>query len=55
MNNFPRVNVCRAFETFDEFIKYRNGDLRNCDLSGDIELDVDFSKFTIDDTTKLPI
>lgn len=54
LNNFPRVNVCRAFETFDEFIKYRNGDLRNCDLSGDIELDVDFSKFTIDDTTKLP-
>ena len=49
------VDVCRAFETFDEFIQYRDGDLRNCDLSEAIDLDVDFSQYTTDDTTKLPI
>ena len=48
-------SICQAFESFDKFIKYRNGNLKNCDLSGAIDLDVDFSKYTIDDTTKLPI
>ena len=43
------------FETFDEFIKYRNGNLTNCDLSGAIDLNDDFSKYITDDTTKLPI
>ena len=55
LNQWRSVDVCRAFETFDEFIKYRNGNLKNCDLSGAIDLDVDFSKYTTDDTTKLPI
>ena len=55
LNQRHSVNVCRAFETFDEFIEYRNGDLKNCDLSGALGLDVDFSKYTMDDTTKLPI
>lgn len=55
LDQWRSVNVCRAFETFDEFIRYRNGNLKNCDLSGAIDLDVDFSKYTIDDTTKLPI
>lgn len=55
LNQWRSVDVCRAFETFDEFIKYRNGNLKNCDLSEDINLDVDFSKYLIDDTTKLPI
>lgn len=55
LNQCRSVNVCRAFETFDEFIKYRNGNLKNCDLSGAIDLDVDFSKYTTDNTTKLPI
>ena len=49
------VDVCRAFETFDEFIKYRKGNLKNCDLSGAIDLNVDFSKYKTDETTKLPI
>lgn len=49
------IKVFQAFETFDEFIRYRNGDLRNCDLSDAIELDVDFSQYLIDNTTKLPI
>lgn len=55
LNRWRSVDVCRAFETFDEFIKYRNGNLENCDLSGAIDLNVDFSKYTTDDTTKLPI
>lgn len=55
LNCWRSVDVCRAFETFDEFIKYRNGNLKNCDLSGAIDLNVDFSKYTTDDTTKLPI
>lgn len=48
-------SVYHYFETFDEFVAYRNGDLRNCDLSGAIFLNVDFSNFIIDSkTTKLP-
>lgn len=48
-------SVYHYFETFDEFVAYRNGDLRNCDLSGAIFLNVDFSNFIIDiKTTKLP-
>ena len=55
LNRRRSVDVCRAFETFDEFIKYRNGNLKNCDLSGAIDLNVDFSQYTTDGTTKLPI
>lgn len=55
LDQWYSVNVCRAFETFDEFIKYRNGNLKNCDLSGAIDLDVDFSKYITNNTTKLPI
>ena len=45
----------RYFETFEDFIKYRNGDLSNCDLTKAIKLDYDFAKFKTDDTTKLPL
>ncbi|MFQ7273467.1 MAG: metallophosphoesterase [Blautia producta] len=55
LNKWCSADVCQAFETFDEFIKYRNGDLTNCDLSEAIDLNIDFSKYTTDDTTKLPI
>ncbi len=55
LNQLQSVDVCRAFETFNEFIEYRKGDLKNCDLSGANDLDVDFSKYSMDDTTKLPI
>ncbi|WP_373153934.1 metallophosphoesterase [Clostridium sp. AUH-JLR23] len=54
-NQLPIVTICRYFETFDEFINYRNGDLTHCDLSGALECDIDFSKYNIDNTTKLPI
>ena len=55
LNQWRSVDVCRAFETFDEFVKYRKGNLKNCDLSEAIDLDVDFSKYTTDATTRLPV
>lgn len=55
LNLWNFISVCRAFETFDEFIKYKNGNLKNCNLSGSIKLNVDFSKYTIDDKTRLPL
>lgn len=55
LNRYCSADICRAFETFDEFINYRNGNLKNCDLSEAIYMDIDFSKYIIDDTTKLPI
>lgn len=53
--HFPRVTICRYFESFDEFIIYRKGDLRHCDLSAMFECNDDFSKYVVDETTKLPI
>lgn len=51
----PNVKIFRCFNTFEEFIDYRKGDLTCCDLSGALECNVDFSKYIIDETTKLPI
>lgn len=51
----PCVELCRYFDTFEEFIAYRNGDLTNCDLSAAAECNVDFSAYTVDKTTKLPL
>ena len=45
----------QADESFDDFIRYRKGDLRNCDLSGILECDKDFSVYIVNETTKLPI
>ena len=47
--------VCRFFASFDELLEYRNKDLRNTDLSKDIELDYDFSTCITDATTKIPL
>ena len=52
---FPITTICGYFETFDEFIDYRNRDLTYCDLSGALECNEDFSKYIVDETTKLPI
>lgn len=49
------VSYQRYFETFEEFIKYKNGNLNGVDLSGAIKLDVDFSLYKMDETTKLPL
>lgn len=45
----------RYFETFEDFIKYRNGDLTNCNLTKAIKLEYDFTKCKTDKTTKLPL
>ena len=52
---YPIATIYRYFETFDEFINYRNGDLTYCDLSGALECDANFSNYIIDETTKLPV
>ncbi len=44
----------RYFNSFEEFIKYRNGNLKNCDISKDIKLNVDLSSYEIDKSTRLP-
>lgn len=49
------VRYQRYFETFEEFIEYRKGNLKGVDLSGAIMLDVDFSLYEIDESTKLPV
>lgn len=51
---FPISTIYRYFETFEEFSEYRNGDLTHTDLSSALELNVDFSKYVINETTKLP-
>lgn len=53
--HFPITTIYRYFETFDEFVRYRSGDLTYCDLSGAFECDADFSNYIIDETTKLPV
>ena len=49
------VKVCRIFTSFNDFACFRNGDLRNCDLSAAIDLEIDTSKYQTDSTTKLPV
>lgn len=52
---WPLVSYNRYFENFEEFIKYKNGNLKGVDISGAIDLNVDFSLYEIDKTTKLPL
>ena len=52
---FGWYEVYRCFETLDEFISYRKGDLTNTDLTWSPEVDYDFSACKIDDTTLLPL
>lgn len=49
------VSYQRYFETFEEFIKYKNGNLNGVDLSGAIKLDIDFSLYKMNEATKLPL
>ena len=51
----PCVKLYRYFDTFEEFIAYRNGDLTNCDLSAAVECNANFSAYTVDETTELPL
>ena len=49
------VSIYRYFDNFEEFIEYRKGNLKSCDLSAAIKLEKDFSKYEIDEKTKLPL
>lgn len=49
------VKVCHVFTAFEDFASSRNRDLRNCDLSGVIDLEIDTSMYQTDSTTKLPV
>lgn len=49
------VKIKHSFGTFEEFVKFRKGDLRNCDLSGAVDLEVETSSYLMDNTTKLPV
>lgn len=49
------VKVCHVFTAFEDFASSRNRDLRNCDLSGAIDLEIDTSMYQTDSTTKLPV
>lgn len=48
-----KTTVYRYFESFDEFVQYRNGDLTHCDLSHAVGIDI--SKYKTDATTKMPL
>ena len=54
-NIMRELSTYRFFETFEDFVEYRKGDLTNTDLSKDIKLDCDLSQYKMDNTTKLPI
>lgn len=51
----PITTISKCFETFEEFVDYRKGDLTNCDLFNAFECNADFSKYIVDETTILPI
>ena len=51
---WPIMSYQRYFETFDEFVKYRRGNLKATDLSKALKLSADFSQYEIDERTKLP-
>ena len=52
--DYPIVRYDRFFETFDDFIEYRKGNLKDVDLSGALNLKADFSLYETNDNTKLP-
>lgn len=48
------VRVPRYFESFNDFISYRKGNLSHCDLSNAIGYNIDYTKYYCDETTILP-
>ena len=47
--------IFKCFESLEELIHYRKGDLRNTDLTKAPDISFDFSGCRIDNTTKLPV
>lgn len=50
----PSFSYRRYFDDITGFVEFLNGDLTNCDLSNAHNIQNDFSKCIIDETTKLP-
>ena len=51
IQNDTEFYFIRSFETFDEFVEYRNGDLKNCDFSNVLDFKIDYTKYITDPTT----
>ncbi|MCM1062125.1 MAG: metallophosphoesterase [Eubacterium sp.] len=49
------IVIQRFFETFEEFINYRKGNLSKCNLFKAIKLNIDFTQYKIDKSTILPL
>lgn len=54
LNGLSHFETYKFFESFDEFIDYRKGNLTNTDLSGVIDLRCKLNDYKIDETTNLP-
>lgn len=54
-NTLRITNLYRYFETFEMFADFLDNNLTNCDLKNALYLKIDFSKYKIDETTKLPV
>lgn len=52
---YPSFSYKEFFETIEEFVKRLKDDLRGCDLSLAQDVNFDFSKCIINDTTRLPV
>lgn len=49
------VDLYKYFETFEEFAKYLENDISDCDLSNALSLKADFDKYKSNEKTRLPI
>ena len=54
-NKWPIVSYQRYFETFELLAEYRKGNLNGADFSKALNLDVDFSKYEVNEKTMLPL
>lgn len=54
-DNKSIATLYKYFETFEEFVDYLENDISDCDISGALFLKADFSKYKLNDNTKLPI
>lgn len=54
-SDWPVFSLLQYFDTITAFIDCLGGDLSSCDLSKAQDVQIDYSKCTIDSTTKLPI
>lgn len=53
--SFQEATLTLSFPNFNVFAEYKKNDLTNCNLIGAVKLNIDTSKYVIDETTILPI